>query len=484
MKNWAPYFSRQKRLEQIEKRLDAGEKTLILRLEHARTLVELGQKERAKDAYLKILAEAPANFDALDNLGTLVYSMGFRTAARTAFAEAVNKHPDNPAGHVKLADALRENSEFNPALEHYEAALRLDPGLACAHQGIAYVLMEMGEEEKAMRHQELGFKNQNIFVLPYRGKIPPVNLLLLVSAAGGNIPLLHHMDDRIFSTTVVAVEYFDTSSPLPPHHVIFNAAGDADLCQTAMEQIEKIIARTTGPVINMPSAVKVTGRVNNSRRLGEIPGVVTPKTETIKRERLTPEFLSGIGFKFPLLIRRPGCHTGKFFLRIENEKDLNGAVRNLPGEELTVIEYLKTRDAARDADGYVRKYRVMFIDGEMYPVHAAVSHDWKVHYFTADMKNNREHCEEDARFLAGMPETLGLTAMGALSQIRQKLGLDYAGVDFGLNEQGEILLFEANAAMVVNPPDQDPQWDYRREPIQRVQDAIRRMLMRRVQRSY
>jgi hypothetical protein len=122
----------------------------------------------------------------------------------------------------------------------------------------------------------------------------------------------------------------------------------------------------------------------------------------------------------------------------------------------------------------------MFIDGEMYPMHAAVSHDWKVHYFTADMANNPKNRDEDAKFLEDMPNTLGLTAMGALGQIRQHLGLDYGGIDFGLNDHGEVLLFEANATMIVNPPNQDSLWDYRREPVQRIQNAIRRMLMRRV----
>jgi glutathione synthase/RimK-type ligase-like ATP-grasp enzyme len=476
MKIWIPYLLHEEKLVQIEKKLDEGEKTLALRLEYACTLFELGQKEKAKDVYLDILAEEPTHFDTLINLGSLVYSMGFRTAAQTAFAEAVKKHPNNPIGHVKLANALRENSELPEARKHYDIALQLDSNLSSAHQGIAYVFMETGEEDKATYHRELGFKNQSISVLPYRGNVPPISLLVLFSAVGGNIPLLHHLDDQIFLTTVLAVEYFDTSLPLPPHHLVFNAVGDADLCQTALRQVENILTLTTGPVINIPSAVRVTGRMDNAGRLSNIPGVITPKTETIKRERLSSQFLSNSDFTFPLLIRRPGFHTGIYFSHIENEQNLNETIKNVPGEELTVIEYLESRNAA----GNWRKYRVMFIDGEIYPMHAAISHDWKVHYFTSDMTNNPENREEDAKFLEDMPNTIGLTAMRALKQIQQQLALDYAGIDFGLNDHGDVLLFEANATMVVNPPDRDSQWDYRREPIQRIQNAIRRMLMRRV----
>ena len=38
--------------------------------------------------------------------------------------------------------------------------------------------------------------------------------------------------------------------------------------------------------------------------------------------------------------------------------------------------------------------------------------------------------------------------------VQAVLGLDYAGIDFGLNPNGEILLFEANATMVVKHPDE------------------------------
>lgn len=467
---------RRKNSDRIEKLLNEGDKTLALRSEYARELVEAGQKEKAKDIYLSILADEPAHLDTLINLGTLAYSMGCRAAARTAFAEAVNKHPDNPIAHVNLAIALSENSELPAARKHFEIALQLDPGLCNAHQGIAYVLMEAGEEEKALYHREMGFKNHSISVFPYRGKMPPVNILLLFSAIGGNIPLLHHLDDQIFLTTRLVVEYFDKSLPLPPHHVVFNAVGDADICQAALKQAEEILALTTRPVINMPSAVKATGRMNNAGRLGKIPGVITPKTETVGREYLTSRSLSDIGFSFPILIRRPGFHTGKYFFKVETEKDLCEAIAKIPGKEVTVIEYLESGNA----DGNTRKYRVMFIDGEIYPLHAAVSRDWKVHYCTADMANNPGNREEDAGFLLDMPGTIGATAMEALRQIQLQLALDYAGADFGLNSRGEVLLFEANATMIVNPPDKDPQWDYRREPFRRVQNAILGMLLRRV----
>jgi hypothetical protein len=126
-----------------------------------------------------------------------------------------------------------------------------------------------------------------------------------------------------------------------------------------------------------------------------------------------------------------------------------------------------------------RKYRVMFIDGVAYPVHLAISADWKVHYFTADMVRNAAFREEERRFLDDMPAALGARAMTALGQICTTLGLEYAGIDFALAADGSVLLFEANATMALVPPGGDSIWDYRRPAIEAALKAAARMVLRR-----
>ena len=67
-----------------------------------------------------------------------------------------------------------------------------------------------------------------------------------------------------------------------------------------------------------------------------------------------------------------------------------------------------------------------------------------------------------------------------MEQIQSALGLDYAGIDFGLSPAGDLLLFETNATMVVNAPEPDERWAYRRPAVERIFAAVRRMLLRRV----
>jgi len=475
--SWPPRLARQAALAQMDARIAADPDAIDPRVERAGLLAELGRTLDARNAYLEVLARVPSHRLALNELGTLLHATGYRTAARTAFSEAAARHPDDPMSHVNLANAEYDNRDFEKAREHYEIALRREPDFPEAHQGLSYVLSELGNPERAAWHRRKGFEQRAVVTLPYRGEGPPVSVLQLVSALGGNIPTRNFLDDRVFETTVVVAEFFDPNLTLPRHEVIFNAIGDADLSSEALAAAKTLAASSSAPLLNAPSAVIATCRADNARRLSYIPGVIAPVMVNLPREVfLSPDaeiVLARHSLTFPLLIRTPGFHTGRHFLLIEGAAVLPDAVANLPGQELTAIQYLDSRGV----DGKVRKYRVMMIDGKLYPLHLAISSQWKIHYFTAEMADSAEHRAEDAEFLEDLPSAVGPRALAALEQIQRVLGLDYAGIDFGLSPTGDLLFFEANATMVVNPPEPDERWAYRRPAVERIFAAIRRMLM-------
>jgi hypothetical protein len=477
--NWQPAVQRKEALSDVEARLKLEPESIALRFERACLLNEMGQTEDAKQAYLDVLTRCPAHVGALNNLGTLLYFTGYRTAARSAYSEAIRQHPDQPMAHVNLGNLFLESGELAAAREHYEAALSIDTKFAEAHQGLGNLLAELGQEEAAAQHQRLGHWDRRSTELPYRGDAEPVSLLLLTSGRRGDVPIRHLLDDKIFRTFVVLPNVYDPDAPLPEHQVVFNAIGDADICKLALDRAVTLMDRTFAPVINAPAAVLGTGRAANARRLGQLPGVEAPLMANFPREALTApgasRTLARRGFEFPLLLRAPGFHNGQHFILVESAGQLPTALAELPGDEITVIQYLDTRGA----DGRHRKYRVMMIGGWLYPLHLAISPNWKIHYVTADMADNAEHRAEEAHFLENMPGVLGPRAMAALAEIQNVLGLDYAGVDFSLNAAGDVLLFEANATMTVLPPEQDRRWDYRREAVRRIEDAVRKMLVDR-----
>lgn len=457
--------------------------SILALFERAERLQALGRDEAAKAAYLAVLVRDATHFGALTNLGRLAHALGHRSAARTAFAQAVAHHPDQAIGRANLAFALADLAEPDAARAEYEAALRLDPDLVEAHQGLANLLAEAGDESGALRHWRAAFEGRPIRMRAYRGAAPPIVVLVLATITGANIPMLRWLDDRVFQIIEIAVEFCGAAQALPPHHLVLQAIGDADRCPESLRQAAAIAGRSSAPVINPPEAVLATGRAENAARLVGVPGLRTPRIQLYPRALLEAADAAGRlgrdGFVFPLLLRAPGYHAGQHFERVEAPDALPAALAAVPGDTLAVLELLD----ARGPDGLIRKYRAMFVDGRIFPLHAAISAEWKVHYFSADMTESPANRAEDAAFLTDMAGVLGAPALEALEQVRRTLGLDYAGIDFSLAPDGTVLLFEANATMVVPQPAADPRWHYRRAPVQRIADALRSMLVTRAQRG-
>jgi Tfp pilus assembly protein PilF/glutathione synthase/RimK-type ligase-like ATP-grasp enzyme len=477
MADWAPRQKLEDELKVAEARLAAGEKGPAAQYMRASFLHLLGRHEDAKAAYLAVLQMEPGHHEALIRFAALLRDTDFRTAAQSVYRQCMRLYPDDTRAPVGLGNVLLDQGDFAGARPHYEAALALDPGCLEAHQGLAMVLMELREEAAALEHGRQGFAGRAVVSNPYRGQAEPVRVLVLNSVGGGNIPLRRSLDDTVFQATLCLAEFQDPSAPLPEHQVVFNAIGDADHCGPGLKAALGLLARTQAPVLNPPGAVALTGRAANAKRLGALEGVAAPRTEVFSREALAgPEAatrLAAAGFIFPLLLRALGYQAGKHFVKVEQPVGLAAALDSMPGQDFAVIQFLD----ARGRDGKLRKYRVMMIGGALLPLHAAISTQWKIHYFSADMSENAEHRAEDEAFLNGMPSVLGPRAMAALGRIQEALGLDYCGVDFGLDADGRLLLFEANATMVVLPASADEKWAYRRAPVQRALDALTRLLL-------
>jgi aromatic-L-amino-acid/L-tryptophan decarboxylase len=483
---WQPWLERDSRIQRLDVQLDqAGDLqkgvAVALHFERATLLAEMGRHLEARSDHLTVLELEPAHRLNLFGLGRLLVSMGQRKAAQMVYAEGVKYYPGDVSLLVNLGSVLLETDHPAEARSHYETALRIDPEFPQAHGGMYYALTRLGEPELAKLHQEKAFAQKALFPSPFRGDAEPIPVLLLVSSTGGNTPVEKLIDDRVFQTYVVVADFYDTKTPLPPHRLVINGIGDCDAAARALLAAEALLAFTSAPVLNHPTAVRATGRCENASRLRKVPGIKTPATVTFPYALLAGKdgasALARCGFTFPLLLRTPGFHGGQHFVRVEAVAALADGVAELRESggstaEVMAIEFLD----ARGADGSARKYRVMMVGGRLYPLHLAISKEWKIHYFSAEMRDRAEHRAEEAKFLADMPGVLGANVMAALERLLAALGLDYGGIDFGLNQRGEILLFEANATMVVEQPGADQRWDYRRAAVERIHAAVRDLL--------
>jgi hypothetical protein len=462
-------------LEQIDRALAEDPDNVELRYAQAWLREELGRPDEAKQAYLAVLQIDPGHFAALNNLATMLASRGYTRDAAVLYAEAVKRHPYKVMAYVNLGNAYFELREYQAAREAYEAALYLDPENQVAHHGLGNALSRLGHEELSAQHFARAFQGRPVLAEILVGPQRVLRVLTLFDASIGNVSSRELLDSEKIEEIKLAAAYFDVAQSLPPHDVIFNVIGDADRCAPGLERAAEIVAKSKAPVINDPTRVLATARANIGRYRA-IDGVITPATALVARTLLDEEHaaatLRSEGFTFPLLIRAPGYHAGDHFERVESLGELSRVVRELPGERVLLIEYLDARDVA----GLFRKYRVIAVRERIFPLHLAISEQWKVHYFSAAMAEHEERRRADAAFLRDMPAAIGSTAMHALEGIVAMLRLEFAGVDFGVDADGRLLLFEANATMSVPIPDADALWDYRRAHVLQIREAMRNVI--------
>lgn len=353
------------------------------------------------------------------------------------------------------------------ARARYEQAIRLAPDLREAHEGLSYVLSRTGDESAAEEHRARAFTGRPLRTREFRGEGSPTAVLLLVSGKGGNVYTDALLDDRTFLVHELVVDYDRGEQAVPPHAILFNAIGDADRCAQALERAAMRVRNFSGRIINDPQAVLRTSRIENSRRLGRLERVRTARVRTLEPGGDPP-------FAFPFLVRTPGHHTGRHFVLVNDAAEMRDALERLPGRQQLAIEYLDTRSP----DGYFRKYRVMTIDGKLYPVHLAISREWKVHFMTSMTAGNPAFEAQERQFLNDPRAALGEPAVRALERVASAVGLDYGGIDFAAGPGGELTIFEANATMILVPPEQDRFAGQHRAATERALAAARAMLLR------
>jgi len=448
-----------------------------LRFARGCLLEDLGRLGAAARDYAAVLAADPQHRGALINAATMAYVEGHTTEALGLYRRAAAAHPDDPAALVDLGNVLADLGAWEESRAQYERALRADPDHAIAHYVLARLLDER-DDPAAAEHRARAFAAPIVHVTPASGDAP-LRVLVPIAADGGNLVTTLFFDDRSVEVTTIVAESHRDDVPLPAHDCIVNAVADADRSSTALDAVARIVTASGRPCINPPDAIRGTGRVAMSERLRAIPGVIVPRIASFARAECTADALLAAGFTFPLLLRAPGFHAGRYFVRVASAGDLRAQCDALPGTELLVIAFLD----ARRADGRYRKYRMLAIDGALVPLHLAVARQWKVHYFRSDNAVRAASRNLEASYLDDPRAHLGTAAYAALERVRDALALDYGGIDFTLDDAGNVVVFEANASFAIYLPDDDATAAYRRPYADAAVRAVRELIRTRALRG-
>jgi Tfp pilus assembly protein PilF len=412
--------------------------------------------EAARD-FERAAALAPGRPMVLVNLGNTYAEIARLGDAERVLRQAVALAPGSKEALVSLGSVLIKLDRLAEAEAPCRAALALDPGLVAAHQNLSGILAK-ADPQAARFHRDAAYRLRQVFI--ERAPRAERTLLVLAAAEAANVPL-HDLIPRATTSLIRWYVEYATGDPDPMMagaDVVLNAIGDPDLAPELPQPVKRFLEGRR--VLNHPARVALTRRCDLPRLLAGIPGIVVPPVK--RHEGGDPP-----GFTGPILVRPVGSHGGEGLRRYD---DAEGLAELPPGACYVTqfVEYVS-------ADGWYRKYRVIFIDGRAYPYHLAISRQWLVHYWTSGMEQDAHRRDEERRFLANPVDAIGPGAMAALDAIGKRLALDYAGIDFGLLPGGRMVVFEANATMLVHP-ERDPCFAYRNPAVQAIRSAFEAML--------
>ena len=300
---------------------------------------------------------------------------------------------------------------------------------------------------------------------------PALRVLALAVASdlGANTPV----DFLLAGSDVsLATLYLGPEVPLPaaiPDHDVAIVAAPASE-EGALAAIESLTRRWHTPVLNAPARIRGLERDLLYRNLSGVEGLSIPPTLRVERAKLSQGLPSGLNF--PVIIRPLGSHAGFGLTKVENGEALGAYLKERTEDDFFLSPFI---DYA-SSDGQFRKYRVALVGGAPYPVHMAVCEEWKVWYLNADMALSAANRAEEARFLLAFDESFGARHARALTQMGERLGLDYVLIDCAETRDGRLLVFEADHCAIVHDMDPVNVYPYKPGAMRKLFDAFAAMM--------
>ena len=359
---------------------------------------------------------------------------------------------------------LARSGRLQEALAAFLGAVERDPRVLDAHLGIYEVAQILRRPELALAHQAAAIALAPVQSTPASEH---EDYALLVPCVAGpytaNTPA-----DLLFDSARVTLHrwYVDPAAPvppLPPHDAVFVAIGESDEAEPHLAALERFAATSIRPVLNRPELIRRLGRVPLAETFADARHCRVVATTRLDRATYAAE-----GFPVPHIVRPVGSHGGHGLTRIDAAAERAAYLDGVEAAELYVAPFIDYRGA----DGFFRKYRIVFIDGEPFPFHLAISPRWMVHYYNAPMADHRWMRDEEEAFLARIGDVFTGELSEALRETAQLLPLDYVGIDCAVDRDGKLLIFEADNALIIHLLDDPALFGYKHAYVPRILTAL------------
>lgn len=375
--------------------------------------------------------------------------------------------------------------DLAPLGEALLARAQAHPDDAHAWLDFSTVLQLKGEREMALVVQAQAIELQQFYQLPAQPHAGPGLRLMVINGPGdlmSNTPIEFLVEQSDVSLELLYLTA-DTAFPevVPEHDVLLVGVAESDANQPLLARLAIYLDGWPRPVVNPPAQIAHTSRDGLFAQLHDLPGVAMPRTERLDRAQLAAlangELALGAvlpGDDFPLIVRPLGSHAGHDLEKMAQASDLLAYLDAVDAERFYIARFVDYRSD----DGQFRKYRIVLVDGLPYICHFAVSSHWMIHYLNAGMDQSAAKRDEEALVMAHFEQEFAQRHAAALRAIDARMAMPYLGIDCAETPDGQLLVFEADNAMIVHAMDAEQLYPYKRPVMQKVFDAFRAMLGR------
>lgn len=342
-----------------------------------------------------------------------------------------------------------------------------------------------GNRETGLQWQQKALKKHRAFCTNRR---PTTRAKLLVFAApshiGGNTPVEFLLRDSDFEIITYYPDPDDLlPSDLPDHDVSFCAIPtDAEEVESYLNTVSGLVRAEQIETINLPMSVTTLDRDSLAEIFPYISGLRFPRTLRANRQTLETalqngseaEILAKAG-SYPFIVRPLGSHAGMGLAKIDNREAFRAYLTERPEDDFFVSEFV---NYASPKDGLFRKYRVVFVDGVPFPCHMAVSNRWDLWYMNAGMENSAAKRLLEAAFMDNFEQGFASRHRDSFRALTDGIDLDYFGIDCAEDAQGNLVVFEADNALIVHDMDPEAVFPYKRPHMQRIFAAFEALLQK------
>jgi tetratricopeptide (TPR) repeat protein len=437
--------------------------------------VKTGKPREAVAFYLQALKTNPSHWASRTNLVQALIATRQYLIARALLLELIGERPQDGAIRHQLGKVHYELNEAESAVECFEQAIALNPRDADSLYWLGGIRQGRGETEAARATYAQAAAIQPLIRRPAIKSPADFRVLALYAPFGGNTPTEYLFKNAAYDTDTLALfesNTYGAEAFRQGIQVVVNLISDVDQAAAMLPLAGDLVEALAKPTVNHPRKILRTTRDAVADLLTDIPGCRIPKI--VRQKAGTALSVENVQAAFPsapaILARPVGTHGGDDFEKIDGAAELATYLMQPADTDRYFIEYADYRSA----DGYFRKYRFIFVDDQILPYHLAIADGWKVHHVNTDMANQSWMQQEEAAFLGDPAVVFNAGHYRALEQIRQRIGLEYFGIDCALDAGGNLVVFEVNASMLVH--DDNREFPYKDPAVRRIKSAFDAML--------